>query len=151
MSTFSFSRPTFLRMATSGGQQGKGGNGGSEKKLVRHKPQEYASRICLSTPGTVWFTGVGRTLSWEQGAVNIWCMQFQAGKPGWAPSSEVEDLHLLTRSRRLTNVCFSDVSFAGSSNSAICNLKINLAADGKHYATPLSGSYNASKMINCAH
>ena len=32
----------------------------------------------------MWFTGVGRTLSWEQGAVNIWCMQFEAGKPGWA-------------------------------------------------------------------
>ena len=51
---------------------------------------------------------------------------------------EVEDLHLLTRSRRrLTNVCFGDVSFAapstGSSNSAIYNLEINLGADGSHH------------------
>ena len=53
---------------------------GAVKKFARHKPHKYASRICSS--GTVWFTGVGRTLSWEQGAVNIWCMQFQAGKLG---------------------------------------------------------------------
>ena len=46
--------------------EGRRGNG-AVKNFAGHKPHEYASRICLSAPGTVWFTGVGRSLSWEEG------------------------------------------------------------------------------------
>ena len=150
MSTFSFSRPVFLRMATSGGQQGRRGNGGSEKSLQdTNHTNMHPGYACLHLElcGLQAWEGVlvGRR------AVNIWCMQFQAGRgKAGQPRSEVEDLHLLTRSRRLTNVCFSDVSFATEPHVPvpqtwllIRNLKINLPRQMAN-TTPLSGSYNAS-------
>ena len=160
MSTFSFSRPVFLRMATSGGQQGRRGNGGSEKSLQdTNHTNMHPGYACLHLElcGLQAWEGVlvGRR------AVNIWCMQFQAGRgKAGQPRSEVEDLHLLTRSRRLTNVCFSDVSFATyvpvpqsrlSAFSAISAISKLISRQMASTTTPLSGSNDASKMIKCAH